>query len=201
MKRFLVRRLWAAVFGLASAGGLLSSCDTPPHRDPFPQLTYQHLGPINLDVAKIVIVDAYQPPMTAPHVDQDFPTPPATAARQWAQDRLKAVGSDGVAKFTVIDGSAVDVPLPRTTGLDGVVTQDQSNRYDVTVTVRLEVENRMGNHRGSITANAKRSESVPEDMTLNEREKLWFEMTDQVMKQLNTELEKQIGKNLKDFVR
>jgi hypothetical protein len=182
-------------------GGLLASCDTPPHRDPFPQLTYQHLAPINLDVAQIVIQDAYQPPMTAPHVDQDFPTPPATAARQWAQDRLKAVGSDGVAKFTILDGSAVDVPLPRTTGISGMVTQDQSDRYDVKLTVRLEIENRMGNHSGAITASAQRSESVAEDMTLNEREKLWFEMTDELMKQLNAELEKQIGTHLKEFVR
>jgi hypothetical protein len=201
-----MKRIFALLFALVASVGLLASCNTPPHRDPFPQLTYEHLGPINLDVAKIVIVDAYQPPPvdpngSDPHVDQDFPTPPAAAARQWAQDRLKAVASDGVAKFTIIDGSAVDVPLPRTTGLDGVITQDQSDRYDVSVTVRLEVENRMGNHRGAITANAKRSQSVPEEMTLNEREKLWFEMTDQLMQQLNTELEKQIGKNLKDFVR
>jgi hypothetical protein len=199
MKRILRKRFLGVV--LVLGGGLLAACDTPPHRDPFPQLTYAHLGPINLDVAQIVIVDAYQPPMADPHVEQDFPTPPAAAARQWAQDRLKAVGSDGVAKYTITDGSAIDVPLPRTTGLDGMITQDQSDRYDVTVTVRLDLENRMGNHRGSITATAKRSETAAEDMTLNEREKLWFEMTDQLMKQLNAELEKQIGRNLKDFVR
>lgn len=199
MTRFMTKRFLGAV--LVLAGGLLAACDTPPHRDPFPQLTYAHLGPINLDVARIVILDAYQPPMADPHVEQDFPTPPATAARQWAQDRLKAVGSDGVAKYTITDGSTIDVPLPRTTGLDGVITQDQSDRYDVTVTVRLDVENRMGNHRGSITATAKRSETAAEDMTLNEREKLWFEMIDQLMKQLNAELEKQIGTNLKEFVR
>ncbi|MGH6880841.1 MAG: hypothetical protein ACREFM_07975, partial [Hypericibacter sp.] len=156
----MTKRFLGAV--LVLAGGLLAACDTPPHRDPFPQLTYAHLGPINLDVARIVILDAYQPPMADPHVEQDFPTPPATAARQWAQDRLKAVGSDGVAKYTITDGSAIDVPLPRTTGLDGVITQDQSDRYDVTVTVRLDVENRMGNHRGSITATAKRSETAAE---------------------------------------
>lgn len=195
-----MKRISALLF-LLVAGGLLGSCDTPPHRESFPQLTYQHLAPINLDVAQIVIVDGYQPPMTAPHVEQDFPTPPASAARQWAQDRLKAVGTDGVAKFTILDGSAIDVPLPRTTGLDGVITQDQSDRYDVTVTVRLDVENRMGNHNGSITASAKRSNTAAEDMTLNEREKLWFEMTDKLMQTLNAELEKQIAANLKDFVR
>jgi hypothetical protein len=196
-----VKRFLPLSFILLLAGGFIASCDTPPHRESFPQLTYQHLAPINLDVAQIVIQDAYQPPMADPHVDQDFPTPPATAARQWAEDRLKAVGSDGVARFTIIDGSAIDVPLPRTTGLSGVVTQDQSDRYDVTLTVRLEVENRMGNHSGAITASAQRTETVAEDMTLNEREKLWFEMTDQLMKQLNAELEKQIATHLKEFVR
>jgi hypothetical protein len=196
-----MKRIFAFLLLLMAGGGLLASCDTPPHREPFPQLTYQHLAPINLDVAQIVILDAYQPPMTDPHVDQDFPTPPATATRQWAKDRLKAVGVDGIAKFTIVDGSAIDVPLPRSTGLSGVITQDQSDRYDVTVTVRLEVENRMGNHRGSITASAKRSETAAEDMTLNEREKLWFEMTDELMQQLNAELEKQIGAHLKEFVR
>ena len=81
MKRFL---LLSCI--LLLAGGLLASCDTPPHREPFPQLTYQHLAPINLDVAQIVIQDTYQPPMTDPHMSIRIfpprrPRPPGNGPR------------------------------------------------------------------------------------------------------------------------
>jgi hypothetical protein len=194
-------RIAATLAALAGTAFMLVACDTPPRREAFPQLTYDYLPPIRLDVARIEIVDAYRAPVTDAHVERDFPTPPATAARQWASDRLKAVGADGVARFIIEDASVVDVPLPRTTGLAGMLTQDQSDRYDATVTVRLEVENRMGSRRGAITATAKRSDTAAEDMTLNRREKLWFDMTDQLLRQLNAELEAQINTHLREFLR
>lgn len=196
-----MKRIAAPLAALAAAAFGLAACNTPPDREAFPQLTYDYLPPIRLDVARIEIVDAYRAPASGSYVEQDFLTPPAVAARQWASDRLRAAGTDGVARFTILDASVVDVALPRSSGLTGMLTQDQSDRYDARVTVRLEVENRMGNRQGTITATAKRSDTAAEDMTLNQRERLWFDMTDRLMQQLNTELEKQINAYLREFLR
>lgn len=188
----------AAVLALLVA---LGACDTPPNRDSFPELTYQHLPPIRLDVARIEIVEAAPAAADETRVEDEFPTPPGVAAAHWARDRLEAAGPDGLARFTVLEASVTAVPLPRTTGIAGVVTNDQADRYDAVVAVRLEVTNRNGMQTGTITAEARESATAAEDMTLNDRERLWFQMTHRLMDRLNAELEKQVATHLGGFVR
>jgi len=188
----------AVLAGLAAALPL-AGCNTPPQRYEFPELTYSHLPPIRLDVAVVDVVDSYRPPMAAPNVEHLFPTPPATAMARWARDRLVAAGTNGGALFTILRADVVEVPLDRTTGIKGVFTTDQTYRYDATLEIRLDAENTSGLRRGSITASAKRSRTVAEDMTLNERERLWFDMTEKLMRDIGAEIEKQIDAYLAAF--
>jgi hypothetical protein len=51
-----------------------------------------------------------------------------------------------------------------------------------------------------VSSRAQRSRTVPEDVTLNDREKVWFEMTEALMNDLNASLERQIYYNMGDFV-
>jgi hypothetical protein len=183
--------------GLAAIGG----CDTPPHRETFPGLTYQHLPPIRLDVGRIEVIEAYPTAAAAGRVESQFPTPPGVAAAHWGRDRLQAAGPDGLGRFIVLEASVTQVPLPRTAGLAGVVTVDQADRYDAVLVVRLELSNRNGMQTGVVTAEARESATAPENMTLNQRERLWFEMTRRLMDRLNAELEQQIGAHLKGFLR
>ncbi len=44
---------------LSSVG--LAACNTPPERQNFPDITFQHLAPFKLDVAHVEIVQAYRP--------------------------------------------------------------------------------------------------------------------------------------------
>lgn len=194
----VTRRAVLAGFGLAAAG-TLAACNTPPQRYEFPQLTFGHLPPIRLDVAVVDVVDAYRSQQAAPHVEQLFPTPPAQVLERWANDRLVAAGTNGSALFTILRGDVVEVPLERTTGIRGVFTRDQSYRYDATLEARLEAENTSGLRRGSITARATRSQTVSEDMSLNQREHMWFEMTELLIRDMGAEIERQIGAYLAAF--
>jgi len=191
---------WLA--GVVLIAGLLAlgACDTPPKRSTFPELTFQYLPPIRLDVARIEVVEAYAPSDDDARVERQFPTPPGVAAAHWGRDRLQAAGPDGVARFTVLEASVTQVALPRSTGLTGVVTIDQSDRYDAVLKVRLELVNRNGEQTGTIGAEARESATAAEDLSLNDRERLWFEMTKRLMDRLNAELEKQIGAHLTGFL-
>ena len=194
----VTRRAVLAGFAAAAAAPL-AACNTPPERYQFPELTYSHLPPIKLDVAVVDVVDSYHPPMAEPNVEHLFPVPPAKAMERWARDRLVAVGNNGSALFTILRADVVEVPLERTTGIKGVFTTDQSYRYDATMEIRLDAENTSGLRRGTITAQARRSQSVAEDMSLNERERLWFEMTELLMRDMGTEIEKNIDQYLAAF--
>jgi hypothetical protein len=193
-------RQFRAVFACAAVLGLLAGCETAPPRPQFPELTFGHLPPIRLNVADVQVVREYASPGQKPNVEQLFPVLPATVMERWAQDRLKPVGAEGVARAIIKEASVVEVPLPRTRGITGAFTTDQSERYDAVFEMTIEASSRDSGRRAMVSSRATRSRTVPEDITLNDREKVWFELTEAVMNDLNASLEKQIQDNFGAFL-
>ena len=74
--------------GIVGAVLVLVGCNAPPPVPKFPEITYSHMAPIQLDVKRIEVVWAYAPPYAPPNVDHLFPTSPGRAAERWAYDRL-----------------------------------------------------------------------------------------------------------------
>jgi hypothetical protein len=144
----------------------VAACSSPPKRAPFAELTYAHLPPFRLDVAVVDVIDETRPTTAAPQVAHLFPVAPATAAARWAKDRLVAVGAGGAARYTIVEASAVEAPLERTT-VKGMFTS-QSERYDAAIEVRLGVRSRPGSLRPRSRC-APSGQTVPEDATLSER--------------------------------
>ena len=180
---------------------LASACDTPPNRRDFATLTFQDRPSIRLDVAQIEIVNNYKAPGQAPNVDHLFPQKPVDVATAWGRDVLRAVGSRGMATYTILDASAIETRLPRSTGVGQVFKKEQSDRYDLKIAVRLDLNNPVLRAIGEAQASASRSQTVAEDMTLNEREAVWFEMTESAMRELDQKLESAIRDKLRVFVR
>jgi len=176
----------------------LASCKTPPHRQQFPEITFQHLQPFRLDVASVRIVDGYQPD-PGNDIGSQFPESPAAVARQWGEDRLLAVGQQGEAVYTITLAKATQTPLRLSTGITGMTQKEQSDRYDLQITVNLEV--RSGGKAGSVTGQAARSQTVREDMTLNQREAVLFNLLDVTMKDVNAQMQKLIPHYLGGFLR
>ncbi len=186
---------------LPSLALLASACDTPPKRRDFATLTFQDRPSIRLDVAQIEIVQAYKAPGQAPNVDHLFPQKPLDVATAWGRDVLRAVGQRGMATYTILDASATETRLPRSTGVTQVFKNEQSDRYDLKIAVRLDINNPVLRAIGEAQASASRSQTVAEDMTLNEREAVWFEMTESAMRELDQKLEAAIRDKLRVFVR
>jgi hypothetical protein len=184
--------------GLLAAGTMLAACNTPTGRRDFPEITFQHLQPFRLDVAHVEIVEAYKPD-PANDIGNQYPEPPANVARQWAEDRLLAVGQQGQATYTITLAKATQTPLKRSQGMAAMTHKDQSDRYDLAITVNLEVNS--GGKSGAVTAQAARSQTVREDMTLNQREGVLFDLLDVTMKDVNAQMEKLIPQYLGGFVR
>ena len=197
----------AAVLLTALAVTALAGCETPVRAPDFPQLTYAHLAPFRLAVGRVEVVVDYTSPAKAPNVEHLFPVHPAAAAERWAHDRLRAagptlgVGGGGLVRATVVNAAVVEVPLKRTTGLRGAFTIDQSERYDGLIEMRIELTAADGRHRASVTSRAERSRTVAENISIQDREKVWFEMTGAMMNDLNASLDRQIRKNFAAFLR
>lgn len=181
-------RLLVAVL-LSVAGLALSACELTPPTGDFPELTYGHLAPLRFDVASVEVEQAYQPSSEPPNVELLFPVRPDQAAANWGRDRLQAVGTARRMRFIVREAPVVETALETKSGLAGVVTRDQSERYEARLTVEVEVLDDGGQMEGSAMARVARSVTVTENATLHEREEVWYELTQKLMSDMNTRLE------------
>lgn len=177
----------------------LTACATPPPKSQFPQLTFVHLPSIKLDAGSLRIVDDFR---SAGRLDvsQGMPVPPIVAVHQWANDRLVPAGNRGQIVVTITEASVIETELERTRGLRGAVTADQSERYYGRLAVTVEVRDPQAQRGGKVSAVATRTRTVAENVSLNQRDKMWFEFTESMMQDLDRELEKAINQFLQPFI-
>ena len=188
LSRFLVAML------LPVAGLALSACELTPPSGDFPELTYGNLAPLRFDVASVEVEQAYQPSSEAPNVELLFPVRPDQAAANWGRDRLQAVGASRRMRYIVREAPVIETALKTKTGLTGVVTRDQSERYEARLTIEVEILDEGGRMEGSAMARVDRSVTVTENATLHEREKAWYGLTQKLMNDMNTQLEDTLKK-------
>lgn len=179
----------------------LAACESQVTRPQFPEFTYGHLPPIGLDVARVEFVDRYRPPLAAPNVEHLFPTPPAAAVERWVADRLRAVGVRRVLRVYLEDAGAVSRPLPSQGGIEAMFTTEQTEEVAGHIAARAEVVDDDGLVLGYATVEVNRSRTLPEDLTLNERDQIYFELTEAMMNDFNGAFENNIRTYLKDYVR
>ena len=79
--------------------------------------------------------------------------------------------------------------------------RDQSERYAAVIELEAEIRDEVGNSRVTVETKVSRSQTVAENISLIERDKIWFDMTEAMMSDLNAELEKQIRIHMKKWIR
>lgn len=178
----------------------LAGC--PPAAIPeYPPIGFADKPPIALDVAEIRIEVPYEESLAPPHVGQNFPVPPLTAARRWAEERLRATGNSGIATVTIREAGAIETELERSKGLKGLVKREQSQRYEVTISMRVVLASADNSRRADAEAFARRSITVMENADLNEREATWYKLTKDAMADFDAVMTREIGKGQRDFAR
>ena len=189
----------AIVPGLTACG----TASAPPGRVRFPEPSYEGHGPLRLEVSTIEIDTAYRPSLAPPHVDHLMPLQPEQALRRWAADRLVATGTVGRrARFMIEDAKVVESVLPRSGGLRELFTADQARRYDGTVSASLEIRPERGASReGFASATVTRFRTTAQGISINERERVWFELVDSMLADFNAEFERQVRDHLIAFLR
>lgn len=193
------RRALAAALVPALALVLLASCAAPPPRPTYPDIRFTGEPPLQLNVASVEVREDYQMPFKAPNVEHLFPVPPSRALENWAHDRLKAVGNSGRAIFSVRVASVVETDLPVQQGISGVFTTQPSERYDMTITAALTInQNGLDVHTANVTTT--RSQSVLQGITPNDRDKAFYDMTQAAMVDFDKQMEAEIRNTFGDYL-
>lgn len=194
-------RAAVSIFAVFLFTSVLAACETPLPAQKIPGITFQNLTPIKLAVAKVEVSSTYREPLAPPNVEHLFPTSPGAALRTWAADRLRAEGGVDVAKFIISNASVVDTKLKIRKGIVGAFFIEQSERYDATVEADILIVDADGKQKAFATARASRSTTVAENVSISERQRIQFKLIEALMKDFNTEMEKNIRRYLANWIR
>jgi hypothetical protein len=156
---------------LAACGG------APPD---YPPLRYNYLPPIRLNVASISVRQDYVPSGVAPDLSPLDPVQPVDALRQMAQDRLKPFGAAGQAVFVIQNASVLR---------DG-------DTITGTFAVRLDIYTSANTRVGYAEARVAHSHSGHVD----DIHQVLYDMTKQLMDEMNVQFEYQVVHSLRDWV-
>ena len=151
----------------------------PPVTHP-PELTFDHVPEIRLNVATASIVDQYKPPMQAPHMEHLLNTPLYDALHRLTAHQLAAAGARDKVVVTIEDASIIAKKLPMSGGVSGALSREPSERYDGRAVVRVDLyrDDQPDRVAGYVEATAERSSMLFDDMTAAEREGVLFDLTE-----------------------
>ena len=195
------RRLYALVLVVLVTG--CASSVPPPVA--YPDLTWQHKQPITFTAFEREVIDqsgnTVQPgrPLT-------LPIDPALQLQSWFNQRL-ALSRGGYRLRLVIEQAAVTrEKLPREQGLTGFFTDELQYRVTLDLKARIDVLNGSGvagavGAAGTVRSDVVRTATMRESLSLVEREDLLYELIDAGMRDLDAEMEQQIGTFLGAFIR
>lgn len=185
---------------LVAALLVVAGCVDAPPVPEFALITFADKPKIVLAVGTVEVVDNYLPPGRRPNVEHEFPVRPAAMLASWAADRLAPSGGAATVRFIINDASAIETPLETVKGLKGLFKDQQAHRYDLAVEVRVEITEG-GFVRGFAEARAESSRTASESISLNDRERMYYEMTQAAGQAIDAELEKNIRQYLAAYLR
>ena len=178
---------------------LLGACTTVPDNS-FPELTFKHLEPISLRVAKIQMASQTDNNTEPPNVGHRFPISPHEAVKKWALDRLQIAGNSGTARFSILKANVTETRLKTDKSFKGLFKQEASERYDAIVEARLEILDNKGIIIAAVTSRATWTQTVREDTSLTDRRRIWFGLIEKLMGTFNDRMEEEMRRYLSKLI-
>ncbi|MBR6408618.1 MAG: hypothetical protein IKS23_00040 [Alphaproteobacteria bacterium] len=154
-------------------------------------------APISLLVGKIDTISEFTPSFTRPNVEHLFPISLERAARIWATDRLEAVdfSTNRTAQFIIKDASVTE----REEKAQELFRKDML-RYRATLNVVLKVIEANGS-TAQTSIEAWRELGIPVDTPIDQKEKYWNEMVQNLMSDFNARMYQNIEQYLNMYVK
>lgn len=178
----------------------LAACENKPPVQRLPEISFADKRPFNLDVGQLEIVPEYVSPAKRPNIEHMMPVSPENATVRWAQDRLRPVGRSGFARVVIKDAKVVEASLKTDKSFTGMFKQEQAERYDGSLDVAIQILDERHMPVADVVARATRTRTVPEGVSLNERDRVLYEISEALISDINTQMEQLIPTYLNRWV-
>lgn len=186
----MIARHLSLMVAIVAALAATACSNTKPPIQKLPEISFANRGTFSLNVAELEIVSDYVSPRRPPNIEHTMPVSPGSAMERWALDRLRPVGrpNSGYARLVIKDASVTETRLATDTGLSGAFKTEQELRYDASLQVTIEIQDARHMTLGSVDASAARSRTVPEGLTVNERERIFYDLSESLAQEIDQKM-------------
>ena len=108
---------------------------------------------------------------------------------RWAQERLRPVGRIGSARVVIKDARVVEVALKTDKSFTGMFKEEQAERYDAVLDVAIQILDERHMPVADVLARATRSRTVPEGVSLNERDRVLHDVTESLVRDIDSQMD------------
>lgn len=182
--------------------GIGTAACTAPGTQTLPPVTFTASGPLAIAVSNVETTATFNSSYDLPRVENEMPVTPEAVLQRWAKDRIAATGEGtGTLRYTVTDAKVVASALQTDQTLKAWFTDEQAVRYTIDLAGMVEINDPAINANGAVEAAANRSVTVPEGATLNERDKVLYDLIVAATRDFDDALEANVRQYLASWVR
>lgn len=187
-----------ATLSLLALSPLVTGCaDQGPPASARPDLRFSTKQPFLFAAQGPDIITSYTTPLRSPNIEHRMPLSPEQAMRTWAEDRIKTTGThQRRVRVDIREASVTETRLPVKKGITGFFTNDQEARYDGKANIAVQIVDRTGVVRHEASASAWRTRTIHEKASLAERDRIWFELVEHLMQDIDAQLGAAIRQHL-----
>jgi hypothetical protein len=174
----------------------LAACaNANPPAPTLPPVSFADKPPFVLNVARIEIVSQFVTPSGAPHIEIGLPVTPENAIRRWIQDRMQPRGTNGTLRVVIRDASAIETAVPKDPNATSAFGDQPTTKVAMSVEVSLELLDDRQFVTAEVSGKASRSQTLLNDIKLNERDKILYDMAIDVVRGWGDEISPRISTN------
>lgn len=169
----------------------LVSCTSTPidgNSSALPQLTYEHLSKVPLNVKNINFVSKTQRGARAWDIANSLPTPPDIAMRRYISQRFSANGTDGTVEITLVKADIIKDEIPNRNKVLSYIPLANEENYSFEVILNLQNMYQSGQPNRSSDIRFVRKFTMPLRATIAYREARLQRMMEEIIRDFDDAL-------------
>ncbi len=158
--------------------------------------------PYLLKVEKFSVVDEYIPSNVPPNVEKLADISPTDLIKKWANARIVAAGQTGYAELVIKDAHIIKKDLgKKKTGVEGYFAKEQTEEYNGGLEVELKVyDGKKTMPVATLHTSSKNTRTLREDANIIDHNKLYHEMSVELLRLIEPELERNIREHFYNYL-
>ena len=196
-----VNRILIWISSIIILSALLTACGTKVTRTTTPEFSYLHLPKLNVLVSEIQVVQNTELTFKEANIEHLFPMPISSAVRRWGNHRLVPEGnSKKVMRVIIEEARATALNLKTNEGLKALFTNEQEVQIDAKLNVKIEIIDETNSVEAFTRVQVTRSRTIPESSSVEERDKIYSELTMVLMNDFNATQEQKFRRFFSGFM-